>query len=41
MPATLGVRLTVEAANHEGKPSLDMPAFRHRAMMLTLHVTLQ
>lgn len=41
MPATLGVRLTAEAANYAGKPTLDMPAFRHRAVLLTLHFTLQ
>lgn len=41
VPATWGLRLTAEAANYDGKPSVGMAPFRHRALFLTLHLTLQ
>lgn len=40
-PATMGVRLSAEAANYKGEPRVDMPAFRHRAVMMSLHFTMQ
>lgn len=40
-PATLGLRLSAEAANFKGEPDVNMPSFRHRAVMLSLHFTLQ
>jgi hypothetical protein len=33
-----GVRLSAEAANFSKSPGIGMPAFQHRAMMLTLHL---
>jgi hypothetical protein len=33
-----GVRLSAEAANFSENPAIGMPAFRHRAVMLTLHL---
>lgn len=41
LPATMGVRLTAEAADFAGKPEVTMPSFRHRALMLTLHFNLR
>ncbi len=41
LPAAWGVRLTAEAANYGPRPSEGMAPFRHRALMLTLHLTLQ
>ncbi|MEO6080605.1 MAG: hypothetical protein ABIQ86_12595 [Steroidobacteraceae bacterium] len=37
-PVSMGVRLSVEAARFEGTPAIGLPAFRHRALMLTLHL---
>jgi len=37
-PVTMGVRLTAEAARYERNREFDMPAFRHRALLLTLHL---
>lgn len=38
--ATMGLRLAVEAADFDGTPKVGMPAFRHRAVTMTLHLTL-
>jgi hypothetical protein len=37
-PISMGVRLSAEAARFSGSPALGMPAFQHRAVMLTLHL---
>jgi hypothetical protein len=34
----MGVRLSAEAARFSGSPASGMPAFGHRAVMLTLHL---
>jgi hypothetical protein len=39
-PITAGLRLTAEAANFGATPAIGLPAFRHRAVMLTLHVNI-
>jgi len=39
-PATMGVRLAAEAAHFDGVAAVGMPAFRHRAVTMTLHLTL-
>jgi hypothetical protein len=38
-PVSLGVRLSAETARFIGSPATGMPAFRHRAVMLTLHLS--
>lgn len=38
--ATLGLRLAAEAADFDGTSAVGMPAFRHRAVTMTLHLTL-
>jgi hypothetical protein len=37
-PVSMGVRLSAEAARFSGSPASGMPAFGHRAVMLTLHL---
>ncbi len=37
-PVSLGVRLTAEAAGFSASPEIGLPAFRHRAVMLSLHL---
>lgn len=37
-PVTMGVRLTAEAADFTSTPAIGLPAFRHRSVMLTLHL---
>ena len=37
---SLGVRLTAEAADYDRTPGADLPAFRHRALLLTVHLNL-
>lgn len=37
-PVSMGVRLSAEAANYARSPAIGLPAFKHRAVMLTLHV---
>jgi hypothetical protein len=39
-PVSMGVRLSAEAANFDATPSIGLPAFRHRALMLTLHLNI-
>jgi hypothetical protein len=39
-PVSVGVRLSAEAANFDATPSIGLPAFRHRALMLTLHLNI-
>jgi hypothetical protein len=39
-PVTMGVRLTAEAAGFHDTPAIGLPAFRHRSVMLTLHLNL-
>lgn len=40
-PATMGLRLSAETARFKGEPDVNMPSFQHRAVMLSLHFTLQ
>jgi hypothetical protein len=40
-PVSMGLRLTAEAANFRTTPVIGLPAFRHRAVMLTLHVNVK
>jgi hypothetical protein len=37
-PVSVGVRLTAEAAHFSAGPPTGQPAFRHRAVMLSLHL---
>lgn len=37
-PVSMGVRLTAEAANFGATRNIGVPAFRHRAVTLTLHL---
>lgn len=37
-PVSMGVRLTAEAANFDATSRIGVPAFRHRAVTLTLHL---
>lgn len=37
-PVSLGLRLSAEAANFSASPGIGLPAFRHRALMLSLHL---
>jgi hypothetical protein len=37
-PVWLGVRLSAEAARFSASPAVGLPAFRHRAVMLSLHL---
>ena len=37
-PVSVGVRLTAEAANFSRSAGVGLPSFRHRAVMLSLHV---
>jgi hypothetical protein len=39
-PLSMGVRLSAEAANFGATPVIGLPAFRHRAVMLTLHLNI-
>ncbi len=39
-PVSMGVRLSAEAANFAATPAIGLPAFRHRALMLTLHLNI-
>jgi hypothetical protein len=39
-PLQMGVRLSGEAANYSASPVADLPGFRHRAVILTLHLRL-
>lgn len=39
-PLSFGVRLSGEAARFSETPQIGLPAFRHRAVMLTLHLNL-
>jgi hypothetical protein len=39
-PMSMGVRLTAEGANFRATPSIGLPAFRHRAVLLSLHLNL-
>ncbi len=39
-PVSVGLRLSAEAANFGATPAIDLPAFRHRAVMLTLHLNI-
>jgi hypothetical protein len=39
-PVATGLRLSVEAANFGAAPAIGLPAFRHRAVMLTLHLNI-
>jgi hypothetical protein len=39
--AAMGVRLTAEAANYARSPAMDLPSFRHRAVLLSVHINLQ
>lgn len=40
-PATMGLRLSAETARFKSEPDVNMPSFQHRAVMLSLHFTLQ
>ncbi|MDQ2640101.1 MAG: hypothetical protein M3Y79_05940 [Pseudomonadota bacterium] len=37
-PVSLGVRVTAEAARFSASPAAGLPAFHHRAVMLSLHL---
>lgn len=37
---SMGVRLSAEAANYADSPDIGLPAFRHRAVILSLHLNL-
>ena len=37
-PVSMGLRLSAEAAGFQDTPAIGLPAFRHRAVMLTLHL---
>lgn len=37
---SMGVRLSAEAANYGDSPAIGLPAFRHRALILSLHLNL-
>ncbi len=39
-PVSVGLRLTAEAAGFGATPAIDLPAFHHRALMLTLHLSI-
>jgi hypothetical protein len=39
-PVSMGLRLSGEAANFSATPAVGLPAFRHRAVMLTLHLNI-
>lgn len=39
-PVTMGVRLSAEAAKFSESPAISVPAFRYRAVMLTLHLNI-
>jgi hypothetical protein len=39
-PVAVGLRLTAEAANFGATQAIGLPAFRHRAVMLTLHLNI-
>jgi hypothetical protein len=39
-PLSMGLRLSGEAANFDADPSIGLPAFRHRAVMMTLHLNI-
>lgn len=39
VPVAMGLRLTAEAANFDATRSIGVPAFRHRAVTLSLHLT--
>jgi hypothetical protein len=39
-PVSVGLRLSAEAANFGPTPALGLPAFRHRALMMTLHLNI-
>ena len=39
-PVSMGVRLTAEGANFSAIPAIGLPAFRHRAVLLSLHLNL-
>ena len=38
-PVSMGVRLSAEAADFGATPAIGMPAFRHRAVMLSLRIS--
>jgi hypothetical protein len=39
-PVAVGLRLSAEAANFGATPAIGLPGFRHRAVMLTLHLNI-
>jgi hypothetical protein len=39
-PVTMGVRLSAEAAKFAESPAINVPAFRYRAVTLTLHLNI-
>jgi hypothetical protein len=39
-PVSVGIRLSAEAANFGPTSAIGLPAFRHRALMLTLHMSI-
>jgi hypothetical protein len=39
-PLSMGLRLSAEAANFGATPAVGLPAFRHRALMLTLQLNI-
>lgn len=39
-PVSMGVRLTAETARFGGTPAIGLPGFRHRALMLSLHLNI-
>lgn len=39
-PLSVGWRLSAEVANFDATPAINLPAFRHRAVMLTLHLNI-
>jgi hypothetical protein len=40
-PVSMGVRLSAEAANFSAEGPIGLPAFKHRAVMLTLHLKIE
>lgn len=39
-PVSMGLRLRAEAASFEAAPAVGLPAFKHRVLMLTLHLNI-
>jgi hypothetical protein len=39
-PVSVGLRLSAEAANFGPTPAIGLPGFKHRALMLTLHLNI-